>query len=79
MRRSKIVLICLLLITAGFVWLLIANYGFLVCRLMPERGKRFNSLAELEAFLRDDDLNEREPSAGYTCAEFVRDFINRAQ
>ncbi|MDW8023002.1 MAG: hypothetical protein RMJ15_04605 [Nitrososphaerota archaeon] len=46
---------------------------------MPDRGKRFNSLAELEAFLRDDDLNEREPSAGYTCAEFVRDFISRAQ
>lgn len=79
MRRRRIILLCSFLIMAGFVWLITSNYGFLVCKLMPSRGKRFNSLAELEAFLRDDDLNKREPSAGYTCAEFVRDFIGRAQ
>lgn len=79
MRRPKIVLLCSFLIIAGFIWLIISNYGFLVCRLLPNSGKQFYSLAELEAFLRDDDLNEREPSAGYTCVEFVKDFIKRAE
>jgi len=80
MRRSKIVLLlCSLIVITCFMWLIISNYGFLICKLMPDRGKRFNSLAELVDFLRSDDLNEREPSAGYTCVEFVKDFINRAQ
>jgi len=80
MRRSKIVLLlCSLIVITCFMWLIISNYGFLICKLMPDGGKRFNSLAELVDFLRSDDLNEREPSAGYTCVEFVKDFINRAQ
>ncbi len=80
MRRSKIVLLlCSIIIITGFTWLIISNYGFLTCKLMPNRGKRFSSLEELIDFLKGDDLNEREPSAGYTCVEFVKDFINRAQ
>ncbi|MEM2320219.1 MAG: hypothetical protein QXW82_03300 [Candidatus Bathyarchaeia archaeon] len=79
MRRPRIVVLSAPLFIAVFVWLIISNYGFLVCRLAPDSGKWFNSLDELENFLREDDLNEREPSAGYTCANFVRDFISRAQ
>jgi len=42
-------------------------------------SKVFNSLNELISFLKKDDLNYKEWTPNYTCAEFAEDFIKRAK
>lgn len=77
--KKAIFLLALFLLFAVFLWWVTPDNDFLAGKYLLIRGKRFNSITDLEAFLRRDNLNERTPSASYTCINFARDFIRRAE